>query len=260
MKFKISALLVGLMMSAAVPAFAADNIATVNGKGIPASRLDALVKQYVANGAKDSPEMRKELTAGLIRNEVLTQESEKQGYTKHADVLEAIEADRKRIPVQAMLHDVAQKAPVTDAEIQAWYDRYKAQMGSTEYLISHIQVKTEDEAKAVIAKLKAGAKFEDLAKDSIDVASATNGGKLDWAVPANYAPTIADAMTKLQKGQYSDAPIQTPGGYHVLRMEDTRPVNLPPLDQLKPKIAENLQQAKISEYIDGLMKKAIIKQ
>src|SRR5450830_1753068 len=174
-----------LVMTAlvAAPAFA-QNVATVNGKPIPAARVDQIVKQVVAQGKQaDSPQLREAIKKDLINREVLLQEADRQGVATRPEVKMALD-NARQIIIIAMLQDYVKKNPVKDADIKAEYDKYKAQVGDKEYHARHILVGTEEEAKAIIAKLKAGGKFEELAKQSKD-GSAANGGDLDWASAAS---------------------------------------------------------------------------
>jgi peptidyl-prolyl cis-trans isomerase C len=119
-------------------------------------------------------------------------------------------------------------------------------------------VENEADAKAIIAKLKGGAKFEDLAKQSKDPGSAQNGGDLDWASPASFVPEFSKAMTSLQKGAITETPVKTQFGYHVIKLEDTRAAKIPPLEEVKQQVAEQLQQRKLAAFREELMKKAKI--
>jgi peptidyl-prolyl cis-trans isomerase C len=105
--------------------------------------------------------------------------------------------------------------------------------------------------------LKKGAKFEDLAKkNSKDPGSGANGGDLDWAAPGSYVKEFSDAMVKLPKGKFTDAPVKSQFGFHIIRVDDVRETQLPPLDQVKPQIAQQLQQQKLQAYQKGLRDKA----
>jgi peptidyl-prolyl cis-trans isomerase C len=246
-----------LLMSAlvAAPAFA-QNVATVNGKAIPAAKVDQIVKQVVAQGKQaDSPQLRDAVKKELIAREVMQQEAERQGVANRADVKAALDNARQSILTQAMMQDYIKKNPVKEADAKAEYERVKAQSGGKEYHARHILVKTEDEAKAIIAKLKAGGKFEDLAKQSLD-GSANNGGDLDWAPPSAYVPEFSAAMVKLNKGQYTDTPVKTSFGYHVIKLEDTRAAKVPPFEEVKQQIMQGLEQSKVVAYRDELVKKA----
>jgi len=241
----------------AAPAFA-QNVATVNGKPIPAAKVDQIVKQVVAQGKQaDSPQLREAIKKDLINREVMIQEAEKQGVANRPDVKIALDNARQSIVINAMLQDYVKKNPVKDADIKAEYDKYKAQVGDKEYHARHILVATEEEAKAIIAKLKAGGKFEELAKQSKD-GSAANGGDLDWASAASYVPEFSAAMVKLNKGQVTDTPVKTQFGYHVIKLEDTRAAKVPGFDEVKQQVAESIQQRRLAAYRDELAKKAKI--
>ncbi|NNG25799.1 peptidylprolyl isomerase [Telluria aromaticivorans] len=257
MILKPARLLLAMIALVAAPAFA-QNVATVNGKPIPAAKVDQMVKQVVAQGrATDSPQLRDAIKKDLIGREVLIQEADKQGVGGRADVKAAIDNARQSIIINAMLADYVKKNPIKDAEIKAEYDKYKSQVGDKEYRARHILVTTEDEAKAIITKLKGGAKFEELAKQSKD-GSAANGGDLDWASPANYVPEFSKAMVALQKGAITETPVKTQYGFHVIKLEDTRNAKVPALDEVKQQVAEQLQQRQLAQYRESLVKKAKI--
>jgi peptidyl-prolyl cis-trans isomerase C len=256
MTLKPANLLIALLAVVAVPVFA-QNVAVVNGKPIPTSRVEAVVKQVVAQGQQqDTPELRDMVKKDLISREVLMQEAEKQGFAKDAAVRTQLDNARQAIVINALVGDYIQKNPVSDSEIKAEYDRAVKQNGDKEYHVRHILLGTEAEARDVIAKLKAGAKFEDLAKASKDTGSAANGGDLDWAGPSAYPKAFSDAFVGLQKGQFTETPVQTPNGFHVIKVDDTRPAKLPALDEVKPQITESLQQKKLQAYSEEMVKKA----
>src|SRR5450830_678338 len=205
MILKPARLLLAMTALVALPALA-QNAATVNGKAIPQARVDQLVKQVVAQGrATDSAELRDAIKKDLISREVLIQEADKQNIGARADVKSAIDNARQSIIINAMLADYVKKNPVKDAEIKAEYDKFKAQAGDKEYHARHILVATEQEAKDIIAKLKGGAKFEELAKVSKD-GSAANGGDLGWMTPGKLVKPFADAMVGLKNGEITQTP------------------------------------------------------
>jgi peptidyl-prolyl cis-trans isomerase C len=257
MTLKPARLLVVLVAAIALPAVA-QNLAVVNGKPIPSSRADAMVKQLAAQGQPDSPQLRSMVKEELINREVLMQEADKRGLTNSAEVKNQLEIARQSIAIRALVQDFVKKNPVSDDEIKAEYDKFKAQAGDKEYHARHILVDKEDEAKAIIAKLKAGAKFEDLAKQSKDPGSAANGGDLDWASPASFVKPFSDAMTSLKKGEFTQTPVKTQYGYHVIKLEDVRDAKIPSLEEVKPQIAESLQQKKWQAYQQQLHDKAKI--
>lgn len=256
MTFKPARLLLALVAVASAPAFA-QNLAVVNGKAIPSSRAEAVIKQVVAQGQnQDSPELREAVKNDLIAREVLMQEAVKQGYDKKPEVREALDNARQSIVVNALAREYITKNPVSDAQIKAEYDKFKAQTGDKEYHVRHILFTTEDEAKAAIGKLKGGAKFEDLAKTSKDTGTANNGGDLDWVTPNALPAEFSAGFTKLQKGAITDVPVKTNAGFHVIKLDDTRAVKLPSLEEVKPQIADTLSQEKLRDYQEQMVKKA----
>jgi len=258
MTFKPSRLLFVLIAAVAIPSFA-QNVAVVNGKAIPMSRADALIKQYVAqSGQPESPEMRESVKRDLIAREVLMQEANRLGFDKNPAVKQQLETARQQIVVNAMLRDYMSKHPIKDEELKAEYDRYKTVLGDKEYHVRHIVAENEADAKAIIAKLKGGAKFEELAKASKDTGSANNGGDLDWRAPADFPKEFSDAFVGLQKGAITENPVKTQNGYHVIKLDDTRPLKVPPFEELKQQIGERMQQGKLMQLQEELRKKATI--
>ncbi|MDE2429093.1 MAG: peptidylprolyl isomerase [Burkholderiales bacterium] len=256
MTFKPAHLLV-VLLTIALPAMA-QNLAVVNGKAIPSSRVDSMVKQLATQGQQDTPQLRAMVKQELINREVLVQEAEKSGIASNPDVKNQLEIARQSLLIRALMVDYVKKNPVTDAEIQAEYDKAKAQAGDKEYHVFHILVDKEDDAKAIISKLKAGAKFEELAKQSKDKGSAAKGGDLDWATPATFVPAFSQAMVALQKGQFTETPVKTEYGYHVIKLDDIRAAKFPSLEEVKAQIIDGLQQQKVHTYQQVLVKKAKI--
>jgi peptidyl-prolyl cis-trans isomerase C len=259
MTFKPARLLLALIAVAAIPAFA-QNLAVVNGKAIPSSRADAVVKQVIAQGQQpDSPQLREAVKKDLIVREVMMQEAVKAGFEKDPVVKSQMENAHQTIVINALVRDYITKNPVKEADIKAEYDRYKAQAGDKEYHVRHILVGTEAEAKAVIAKLKGGTKFEDLAKTSKDTGTAASGGDLDWASPSSFPKVFSDAFVGLQKGAITETPVQTPNGFHIIKLDDTRAAKIPTLDEVKGQIEEALAQKKLQAYQEAMVKKANVK-
>lgn len=257
MILKPAHLLVALFVSAALPAMA-QNLAVVNGKPVPSSRADIMIKQMAAQGQQDTPELRAMVKEELINREILIQEADKLGLGTNAEVKSQVEIARQSILIRALVADFLKKNPVKDADIKAEYDRFRAQASDKEYHARHILVEKEEDAKAIIAKLKGGAKFEELAKQSKDPGSADNGGDLDWAAPAAFVKPFSDAMISLQKGQLYDTPVKTQFGYHVIKLDDVRAAKIPTLEEVKPQIAEGLQQKKLQGFQQQLRAKAKI--
>jgi peptidyl-prolyl cis-trans isomerase C len=189
--------------------------------------------------------------------ELLVREAKKKGLDKNADVKNQMDLSGQTILVRAYVGDWLKANPVSDATLHKEYDGIKAQMGDKEYKVRHILVEKEDDAKALIAQLKAGASFADLAKkNSKDPGSAPNGGDLDFASPSSYVPEFSQAMVALKKGEYTQVPVKTQFGYHIIQLEDTRAAQFPPLADVKPQITQRLTQQKATAFRDELRAKA----
>ncbi len=239
----------------------AQNVAVVNGKPVPKARVDAIIsqvqKQAAARNQQLPPDLDKLVRDKVVTDEILTQEAERRGLPASADYKQQMEIARQSILIGLLSADIDKKAVVSDADVQKEYDRFKAQSGGTEYHARHILVEKEDDAKAIIAQLKAGAKFEDLAKkNSKDTGSAEKGGDLDFAGPSAYVPEFSQAMVKLKKGEYTDVPVKSQFGFHIIQLEDTREAKYPPLADVKPQIQQRLAQQKAAEFRDELKAKA----
>jgi peptidyl-prolyl cis-trans isomerase C len=257
MNLKTTRLVLALCVSAYLPAIA-QNVAIVNGKAIPTSRVDAMVKQMVQQGQQDTPEMRSMIKDELINREVLAQEADKQGVSSRPEIKNQVELARQSIIIRAMVTEYLSKHPVKDEDIKAEYEKVKASSSGKEYHARHILVEKEDDAKGIIEKLKGGAKFEDLAKASKDPGSAEQGGDLGWAPSDAFVKPFSDAMMTLKAGDITQSPVKTQFGFHVIKLEGMRDAQLPPFEEVKPQIAESLQQRKLQNFQQDLKKKAKI--
>ena len=239
----------------------AQNIAIVNGKPVPKARADALLsqvkRQAESQGQQLPPEAEKQVKDEVVLREIFVQEAEKRGVNASPEFKQQMELARQSILIRELFEDYKRKNPVTQADIQAEYDKFKAQQGDKEYKVRHILVEQEDEAKKLIAELKGGASFEELAKKSSkDPGSAPNGGELDWANAGSYVPEFSAAMTKLEKGQLTETPVKSQFGWHILKLDDVRAAQFPPLEEVKPQIEQRLAQLKLATFRDALQKKA----
>jgi peptidyl-prolyl cis-trans isomerase C len=234
-------------------------VATVNGVAVPQSRLDFMMQQQAARGTPDNEQSRAMMRDELVNREVIAQEAQRAGLTRNPEVQTQLDLARQEVMVGAYIRDWVRKHPITDDDIQKEYDRAKAQTGGKEYKARHILVETEDQAKGVIAELKKGGKFDELAgKNSKDSGSAQRGGDLDWNVPGTFDRQFADALVNLEKGKYTETPVRTRFGFHVIQLDDVRPVKFPALAEVKPRIQQQLVQGKIQELVQGLRAKAKI--
>ncbi len=235
----------------------AQNVALVNGKAVPKARVDALMSQALKSGQPASPDLEKQVRDEVVLREMFMQEAERRGLAGTADFRTQMEFARQTLLIRELFADYSKKNPTTDAEVQAEYDKFKAQASGTEYRARHILVEKEDEAKALIAQIKGGAKFEDVAKKSSkDTGSGEKGGDLDFANPGSYVPEFGGALTKLKKGEMTEVPVKSQFGYHIIRLEDTREAQFPPLAEVKPQIEQRLAQIKMAAFRDEIRTKA----
>ncbi|KAB2917432.1 MAG: peptidylprolyl isomerase [Dechloromonas sp.] len=255
---RLAALLVaGAIIS--VPALAQNKTyATVNGQPIPQSVYDAFISEQKAQGAQDGPELQNAVREELIRRELLSQEAKKKGLDKKGTVPGQIELAKQAVLIRAYLTDHVRSNPITEERLKAEYEGIKANLGSTEYKARHVLVEKEDEAKAIIAKLEKGEKFSELAKQSKDPGSRDNGGELGWNSPAAYVKPFGEALTKLKKGEYTKAPVKSDFGYHVIQLDDSRPSNPPPYEQVKQQLQQRAGQQQIEQLVKDLRAKAKI--
>jgi len=234
-------------------------LATVNGVAIPRQRLDLVLRQQAARGVTDSEQLRAQLREALINNELLFQEGNRNGTAKKPEVQQQIDLSRQEVIANAVINEFLRTNPVSDADIQKEYDRAKVQTGEREYRARHILVANEADAKAVLADLKKGVKFDEIAqKKSLDEGTRPKGGDLDWNVPGNFDKAFADAMMKLEKGKMTEVAVRTRFGYHIILLEDVRPVNFPPLTQVRQQVQQRIVTQKVDAMLRDLRAKAKI--
>ena len=249
--------LTAVALLAAAPWALAQNVAIVNGKAVPLARVEALAQQVAASGRQVDDQVRAQLKEEAVLREIFMQEAQKRGIGATDEFKTQMELARQTIMIRTLFADHQKKNPITDAAIQAEYDKFVAANGGKEYHARHILVEKEEDAKAIIKAIKGGAKFEDIAKkQSKDPGSGANGGDLDWAPAANYVTEFSEAMVKLDKGQMTDAPVKSQFGWHVIRVDDVRQAQLPKLQDIKPQVLQQMQQQQLSEYQRSLREKA----
>jgi peptidyl-prolyl cis-trans isomerase C len=251
-----------LLISAALGAplaAQAQNIAIVNGKGVPKARVDALMQQATRQGQPMTPDLERQVRDELVLREIFEQEAMRRGLANNAEYKTQMEFAWQSILIRELFQDFQKKNPVTEADMRAEYDKFKAQAASagSEIRARHILVESEAEAKDLISKINAGASFDELAKvHSKDPGSGANGGDLDYANPASYVPEFGQALMKLKKGEMTAEPVKTQFGFHIIRHEDSRAAQFPEFDAVKPQIEQRLQQMKLAEFRDSMKAKA----
>ena len=245
------------LLSLGTTAALAQNIAIVNGKAVPKARMDSLSLQFQSTGRPITPEVQEQMRQHLIALEVFTQEADKLGLSSSDEFKAQMELARQTVLANQLIKEFEKKNAITDDLLKAEYDKFAAANGGKEIKARHILVDKEADATAIIASLKKGAKFEEIAKKrSKDTGSGAKGGDLDWANPSSYVPEFSAALQALKKGQLTDKAVKTQFGFHIIRVDDVRDIKLPTFDEVKPQIADQMKQDKRGTYQRDLLGKA----
>ena len=235
----------------------AQNIAIVNGKAVPTARMEALAQQVAKSGRPVTPDMQGQLKEEIIAREIFTQAAQALGLDATDDFKTQMELMRQSVMIRELFATFQAKNPVTDAEVKAEYDKFAAANSGKEYKARHILVEKEDQAKAIIAQLKKGGKFDEIAKKSSkDPGSGAKGGELDWASPSSYVKEFSEALVGLSKGKTTEAPVKSQFGFHIIRLDDVRDAQLPKFEEVKPQITQQMQQQKMNKFQEDLRAKA----
>lgn len=250
--------LAALLAAASLGAMA-QNIAIVNGKAVPSSRLEAMLRQMERAGKPAPADAAAQIKDRLVLFEILSQEGQKRGLDASDDFKAQVDLIRQNLLVNEVMADFQKTHAPNEADVQAEYDKFAAANSGKEYKASHILVEKEDEAKKIIAQLKKGGKFADIAKKSSkDPGSGAKGGELEWASPTSYVKEFADALVALGKGKTSETPVKSQFGFHIIRVDDVREAQLPKIEEVRQQIVQQLMQQKSSAYIEELRAKARI--
>lgn len=240
----------------------AQNAAIVNGKAIPKAQLDKLVQK---SKQADNPQVRDQAREMLVTRELILQEADKRGVIQKESVRDQLEQSRMGVLIAAVFEDYVEKEGVADSDLKAAYDSVKTQYTGKEYRVEHILVEKEADAKAIIAQIKGGANFEEIAKSkSKDPGSAPNGGDLGYVSDNALVPEFSKAMVQLKNGQVTDKPVKSQFGWHIIKMVDVRDVKPPSMDDIKDQLKQmimadqNWQKAKFSEMMQKFRAKAKI--
>ena len=245
------------LLSLGTTAALAQNIAIVNGKAVPKARMDSLSLQFQSTGRPITPEVQEQMRQHLIALEVFTQEADKLGLSSSDEFKAQMELARQTVLANQLIKEFEKKNAITDELLKAEYDKFAAANGGKEIKARHILVDKEADATAIIASLKKGGKFEEIAKKrSKDTGSGSKGGDLDWANPSSYVPEFSAALQALKKGQLTDKAVKTQFGFHIIRVDDVRDIKLPTFDEVKPQIADQMKQDKRGTYQRDLLGKA----
>lgn len=234
-------------------------VAVVNGQVLAESvlRMYALTAER-KNLDELSPEDRERVLNDLIGLELLAQQAEKDGLTSSRTLAAQMELQRLRMVANAMATDYIEKNPPSDADIQAIYDENLPLLAAEQYKARHILVATKDEADSVVAQLRQGADFVALAQEHADGPTGPNGGALDWFTLDSMPPPFAAAVRGMTVGSYTQEPVQTEFGFHVILLEETRRQEPPAAADIRAELANAAQRKQLDDYIKALRESATV--
>ena len=240
-------------------------VATVNGAPITQGLLNLNVKAVTSQGQKDTPELRQAIKEDLINKELIAQEATKLGLAKEIDFPDQVTQLKQNLLLQAFLEEHFKKEPITEAKMREEYDRQRKLMGegsnASQYRLSQIVVSTETDAIDLIRRIQKGELFGKLAQEySIDASSKAQGGSLGWVLAGQVIPAVANVIPTMTKGTVSPAPIQTPVGWVILKVDDKRPFKVPGFEEAKPQLRQALVQQYIAETVKVLRANAKVIQ
>ncbi len=240
---------------------AAKPVAVVNGKPISRDVWELYVKtRFTGKTPGDlTPEQQSEALEELIGMYTGAQEAEKQKLAD-GEPSARLELVRESALAEMLFNKFVEGKEPTEEELKAEYDARVAELPTKEYHARHILVDDEALAKDLIAQLDKGAKFEKLAADSSKDGSATEGGDLGWFSPGQMVKPFSDAVQQLEVGKYTATPVKSEFGWHVIRLEETRPTTPPPYDAVKAQLGPLVNQKKFESHLKELVKAAKIER
>jgi len=234
--------------------------ATVNGTPISERLVSQMLKQRPDMARAAGAEARSGFIDRLAMQLIITQEAVKKGLDKLPEISDRLELSRQSVLVEAFVQDYLKNNPVADDALKAEYEKFSTGAAGKEYKARHILVESEADAKNIIARLKQNPKaFDVLAREkSKDRGSAGKGGDLGWFDPRGMVPEFGNAVAKMSEGKISDEPVKSQFGYHVILVEGSRPKQMPPFEQVKPELAQQMQQQNMKKLLDDMKAKAKI--
>jgi peptidyl-prolyl cis-trans isomerase C len=185
----------------------------------------------------------------LVNHFMVANSAEGRALAKDPDVVAALEVARARLLAQTFVRAQIEANPVDAAELQSLYEQRYASASGMEYKARHILLDDEAAAQAVIAELDGGADFAELAKARSTGPSGSAGGDLGWFEPGQMVAPFADATSKLENGRYSETPVKTQFGWHVILREDSREVAPPALEEVEDELTQSLHQQRVAAAI-----------
>jgi peptidyl-prolyl cis-trans isomerase C len=236
--------------------------ASVNGVIITNDMVEQGIKAALSQGQKDSPELRRAVIQKYIEVLLLSQRAEKDGLADSERANMQLMLIRQNYLADLELSTFMAKNPITDADVQAEYDREVASLGPQgmifEYKVSDIAVATEADAQAALNRIKKGEPFDKVARAVSLGSNKVQGGAVGWIQAGQVPPPIAAVLVNLNKGQVSQSPIQMQQGWYLIKLEDKKSSKPPSFEQAKAAIRNGLAQKKQMEFLSQLAKESKI--
>lgn len=259
---KTTKTLLALVATCLLPsAHAVDNdkkIAEINGQPIMASQFLTYVKVKSPQADLNNQTIRNQLMQAFVSRELIFQDAMKQKIDEQEMVQLAIENQRREVISQAYVAKLLLDNPITDAELRKYYDQQIGNFKETEYKLRHILVKTEADAKKIVSRLEKGEDFAKLAQSESTDTNAVQGGELGWIHPAKMPAGFGDSIKNIAVGKYTTTPVKTEFGWHVVKVDQSRPLQAPSFEQASGKLKSFMTEKRITDRISDLQKKAKI--
>ena len=236
--------------------------ASVNGLIITNDMVEQGIKTALAQGQKDSPDLRNAVLSRLIEVSLLAQQADKDGLANSDKANSQLALMRQNYLAELELSNYLTQHPVTDEDVKAEYDREIASLGPrgeiVQYKVSDIAVATEAEAEAALARIKKGEPFAKVASSVSLAPNKKDGGAIGWIQAGQTLPQIASVLTTLSKGQVSPEPIKMPEGYYLVKLEDKKTSKPPTFEAAKTAIRAGLIQKRQYDYLTQIRQNANI--
>ncbi|MHB8741593.1 MAG: peptidylprolyl isomerase [Sulfuricaulis sp.] len=242
-------------------------IATVNGHNITQSEYDNYrqMRDQQVGPITDKTKEKQIVLNELIDTKLLSQYAIDNKLDQDPEISAIIKRVHEEILAQAVKRKLLQDKPITEDDVKQRFEQEVEKTNKTEYKVRHILVSDEGEAKDIIAQLQKGANFAKLAKEkSIDTQSSKSGGEIGWINQGTVVPDFFNAVIKMKKGSITTEPVKTDFGWHIIQVEDTRPLKIPTFEQFmanqgaRANIYRKMQDEKVNGLVQELRAKAKI--